>query len=37
MEGMLTNWKFWVAVVVVVFVTHLAFSYAAPKLMGGGS
>lgn len=34
---MLGNWKFWFAVIVVVFITHLAISYAGPKLMGGGS
>lgn len=37
MEGMLGNWKFWLAVIVVVVVAHLAISFVAPKLMGGGS
>lgn len=37
MEGMLGNWKFWFAVIIVVVVAHLAISFVAPKLMNGAS
>lgn len=37
MEGMLSNWKFWASVVVVVVVAHLVMGFVMPKLSKGGS
>lgn len=33
----LSNWKFWLAVLAVVFISHLVLSYVMPKFSAGGS
>jgi len=37
LSGMLGSWQFWLAIVIVVAVSHFVMGFILPKLSGGGS